>query len=86
MQSNSGALVKLKYELEEAKSRADDFKKESERLKRQLDETVKNERTIEQQLVESRAREETLKDTMRRLEEEKDELQLSADQASALKE
>ena len=86
LQSNSGALVKLKYELEEAKSRADDFKKESERLKRQLDETVKNERTIEQQLVESRAREETLKETMRRLEEEKDELQLSADQASALKE
>ena len=84
-QAAAANLVKLKYENEDLRARAEEDRKESERVKKHQQELSNQVRQLEQHLIESRAREETMKESMRRFEEDKDELQLAADQATALK-
>ena len=85
-QNSVGNAVRMKHEMADLRTRAESHEREAARLKRQLEESERQMRTLEQQLVEARGRCDTLKDQMRRFEEEKDELQLAADQATALKE
>eukprot|EP00802_Teleaulax_amphioxeia_P007743 Tamp_07750.p1 GENE.Tamp_07750~~Tamp_07750.p1 ORF type:complete len:743 (+),score=282.72 Tamp_07750:215-2230(+) len=85
-QNSVGNAVRMKHEMADLRARAESHEREAARLKRQLEESERQMRTLEQQLVEARGRCDTLKDQMRRFEEEKDELQLAADQATALKE